>query len=226
MPQATLPSRSLLSALLCSVLLAPADAAFAVTMEEAQKVVEHFSKLPRPGRADTEFTHWTYNTALFTASGCWNAVSPDKDHPTLKQNLTRGGAYALLHGAEQRDKVCASTAQFGFQPRCIHASSVKVVAGPASDLPRDYVVFNGKPEKVELDNGLLTCYVDAARAREQKFWTPMQLEWTRLPEMRRFTLYGGERFLRAGNVRISVPTALGLDGQPFTENRIAVQLEP
>lgn len=226
MPRALPPCRRVLACLLSMTLLAPTGAAFAVTMEDAKKVVEHFSKLPRPGRADTEFAHWTYNTALFTAGGCWDAVSPDQNHPALEQRITRGGAYALLRGTEMRDKVCASIAQSGFQPRCINASSVNVVTGPVSDLPRDYVVFNGKPEKIELDKGLLTCYVDATRAREQKFYTPMHLEWTRLPEERRFTLYGGERILRAGNVRILVPEALGLDGKPFSENRIAVQLEP
>ena len=195
----------------------------AVTLEVAQQVVDRVSQLPRPGRADSEFKHWTYNTAIFTAGDCWLNAAQGKPFPDViaKFGPTRAGSHTGPTD-DERERVCSSIAKNGLAPVCTHGTFWVENAPPAPLLPPYYLAFQGDPNAVQVRGGL-GCYLTADRAQKQTYIPKLTMEWSTPVRPQQVNLPSGTRTLNMGTVVVTAPDSVGMDGKPYQEPRNIVR---
>lgn len=214
--------RSLAVTVLAASLLAALPSQ-AVTLEVAQQVIDRASQLPRPGRADSEFKHWTYNTALFTAGDCWLNAAQGKPFPAViaKFGPTRAGSHTGPTN-DERERVCSSIAKNGFAPVCTHGTFWVENGPPAPLLPPYYLAFQGDPNAVQV-RGALGCYLTADQAQKQTYIAQLTVAWATPVRPQQVNLPSGTRMLNMGTVMVTAPDSVGMDGKPYQEPRNIVQ---
>lgn len=208
--------------------------ATAITPDEVlmmTKLTERVESIPRPSKTANDFTKWAYDTSVATLLTCTSRIY----HPDVPAQLRarinsvssgsplRVGVYSLPTNSE-RQELCASLAQDGFQPWCTDATIFGDKSQETSGIPRDYIQLSSYGATPKL-RATLNCYVGAKRLNKQRFVPDtVNATWVMPPRPTSFTLsiQGPASVLNAGSIRVDIPYVPSWENRGFTQTYTAV----
>ena len=193
---------------------------------DTESLISKVLEVEKPNSKSNAFAHWTYNTAIMTASYCWRKYAKKKSPipSVFDVGFTSAGVWRLTN-KQKAEELCFSLATKGIHPICTHGQFwiANVKREPA--LPSHYLLIDKKHplKKVE---GVLTCYLNSDRIDQQSYVGPFTVEWLQKPSLKSINLPRGKEMREFGTVRITASDAPNFEGVvPYSNIRTAIYVK-